>query len=207
MRQKVWDFVVKSTKNFDNSHNHEHAQEVEMLCYQIADSDCEKYDKDLLMCAALLHDVCDYKYKELSISEIELHDFIKSVYPEKASDIIDIINNVGFSKEKAGKLDKKFKNNSSKEKLSDIITYRDIVSDADKILAVGNIGIERCFAYQRMVHPTKSETEIIKHVVDHCKEKLSILYTENYIRTPTGRALAQPGHQIILDFMKKHENI
>ena len=53
----------------------------------------------MLSTAAMLHDVCDHKYPE-SIPREDLGQFIeKMVGPEKAKDVIFLIDNVSFSKE------------------------------------------------------------------------------------------------------------
>jgi len=49
---------------------------------------------------------------------------------------------------------------------------RDIVSDADKLEALGNIGIERCHKYTCETHPDLPEEEIIKLMHTHAEEKL-----------------------------------
>ena len=73
--QIVYDFVKESTKHFDSSHNHEHAWIVYQNALKIIKTVIEDYDHDLIMHAALLHDVCDHKYPQ-SIPRSALDAFI-----------------------------------------------------------------------------------------------------------------------------------
>lgn len=75
--------------------------------------------------------------------------------------------------------------------------YLDALRDADRLEAIGQIGIDRCIAYSISIG-----RRIPEEVVDHCHEKLLRLYNEKFIVTEEGRKLAEPLHQIILDFVK-----
>ena len=71
-------FVKESTKHFDSSHNHEHAEKVFDNTMTIINSmytSKADYDEELITFAALLHDVRDHKYPE-SISEEAMNSFI-----------------------------------------------------------------------------------------------------------------------------------
>lgn len=188
--KKVLDFVIKNTKHFDDSHNFEHAIKVYNNAMIISKD--TNYDKTIIMYAALLHDVCDHKYPE-SIPFEDLVKFIRDNIPTKADIVIDLINNVSFSKEVANKRAK------FEEPYNTIL---DIISDADRLEALGEIGITRCIEYTRAKNPSKTDKEIMKLVIDHCHEKLLRLYTDNYIKTKIGRELAKPLHVYIENFIK-----
>ena len=79
---------------------------------------------------------------------------------------------------------------------------RDIVSDADKIEAIGLRGVDRCWQYSEELWEKKVHSEGLAHddeeakikwikarVVEHYHEKLKILGSE-YIKTESGRKLA-----------------
>ena len=93
--------------------------------------------------AALLHDVCDHKYSN-SIKREDLDSFIyQCVGEDKGRDVIFIIDNVSFSKE-----EKIRKGLAQPIPIPDQLKlYLDIVRDADRLEAIGEIGIERCIAY------------------------------------------------------------
>ena len=58
---------------------------------------------DIITVASLLHDVCDHKYLDMSISKKELHDFIHTLFDETdALRVIAIIDNNSYSTEKKG---------------------------------------------------------------------------------------------------------
>ncbi len=140
-------FVRESTKHFDSSHNDEHAWLVYSSAIKIMESISKEYDYELLSTAALLHDVCDHKYPE-SIKREELDKFIeKLVGQEKAQDVIFLIDNVSFSKE-----DKVRKGLSKGIEVPDRLkVYLDVVRDADRLEAIGKVGIDRCIAYSQKI--------------------------------------------------------
>ena len=188
-------FVKESTKHFDSSHNDEHAWIVYQSAVVIMESITQDYDFPLLITSALLHDVCDHKYPE-SIPRSELDAFIvKQVGEEKAKDVIFLIDNVSFSKE-----DKVRKGNAAAVSVPDHLKlYLDVLRDADRLEAIGQIGIDRCIAYSNAIG-----RKVPEEVVVHCHEKLLRLFEEKFIVTEKGRELAAPRHQVIVDYVKAH---
>ena len=137
-------------------------------------------------------DVADHKYLDREGPKVRanLHTFMSSTFaPVDRSVIRDIIDNVSFSKEARGSLD-----------LSSLSPWarmmRDIVSDADKIEALGEVGLSRCFEYSRETDPLGSEEHHWRHVALHCDEKLLRLRDE-YIRTEGGRRMSEEGHEFL----------
>eukprot|EP00656_Telonema_subtile_P016768 TRINITY_DN18889_c0_g1_i2.p1 TRINITY_DN18889_c0_g1~~TRINITY_DN18889_c0_g1_i2.p1 ORF type:complete len:193 (-),score=15.66 TRINITY_DN18889_c0_g1_i2:190-768(-) len=81
---------------------------------------------------------------------------------------------------------------------------RDVVSDADKLEAIGESGLVRCWEFGLTSHcpPGKSgaidssadvdrtqrQAQLLQRVKDHADEKLFLL-TSNFMSTPTGRFL------------------
>lgn len=195
----IYQFVIESTIKFDDSHNHMHALEVYKLSKKIIDEFVEtdyihEYDYLTIMMASLLHDVCDDKYVDKSISKDDLYNFIYKIDQNRSEMIIKIINNISYSKEVKGLLEKlPYPYN----------IYRDVISDADKIFALGEIGIKRCERYTRESNPNiQDDKEIMKLVIKHCHDKLLRLYPEHFIKTEPGRKFAEPEHQIIVNFVK-----
>ena len=62
------------------------------------------------------------------------------------------------------------------------------MSDADKLEALGTVGIDRCVEYTRVMNQDKSQAEQNRLVVKHADEKLLILH--KYFYTTTGKAMA-----------------
>jgi HD superfamily phosphodiesterase len=84
---------------------------------------------------------------------------------------------------------------------------RDIVSDADKLEAIGVIGIARCKEYTReqyfATHHTHiGDEELAKLVIQHAEEKLLRLKSE-FIRTAWGKKMAEPLHDEMVAELEK----
>jgi HD superfamily phosphodiesterase len=150
--------------------------------------------------AAWLHDVADHKYddKEGTL-EKKLDEFGHkhiSNYPE----IKQVVKNVSYSSE----------NNAIRAgeplEYDKLLTpyyalVRHIVSDADKLEAIGKIGIERALGYTRHANPTYTEAEVIANVRQHADDKLLRLATE-FIRTHTARIIARQRHDEMVAGLK-----
>ncbi len=194
-------FSQTNTAGRDESHDFEHHVKVNKHTTQIAkwyihthpDQPMIKkygsnYIKLLASAIAYLHDVPDHKYYE---NPDEIYNSIRymlqrSMFSEHTEIIIDIINNISYSKEKKGLL----------KDLGDWNFLRDIVSDADKIEALGWIGLVRCYEYTKFKNPEMDEDNIFKNMRDHCEDKLNHLI--DYIRTDKGKELAEEGQNIII---------
>jgi uncharacterized protein len=194
------DFVKESTKTFDDSHNHEHMLKVLTNSFEIIVNDPSIISKvkkfpdipRLTTIVAWLHDVRDHKYPD-SIGQEELESFIKSVEPNPVNfaNICKIINNISWSKEAKGLRD------TFEEPYQTVL---DIVSDADRLEALGKIGIERCETF------TREHGGIVpKDVIKHCHEKLLRILPEGFIKTTHGIKLAQPLHDEIVEYVQSNE--
>lgn len=202
-------FVDESTKHFDDSHDIIHALKVTSNVLAILeefrfnfrdDIDLElgqannipiELDKNLLIGMAMLHDVCDHKYPE-SIQRSELEEFIFSNYGESyGSIIIDVIDNVSYSKEVKG-LQKKMP--------FPFNLYLDMIADADRLEAIGQEGIKRCEIFTSV-----RGGKVPEDVIVHCHEKLLRLLPENFIKTGPARKMAEPLHREIEDYVRFQE--
>lgn len=191
----LYNFVKESTKSIDESHDFKHAIAVCANTLHIArkifSSETYKRYEPILVYSAMLHDVCDHKYKEESISRATLDDFVYSELGQKKGMVVlDIIDNISFSKE-------------IKDNLKHLGKYqilRDIVSDADKIEALGSIGIQRCLAYSRKIQPEAEEEDIYLNALQHCSEKLLHLWSD-YLRTNEGKKMSYFLHIQIVDWV------
>lgn len=136
----------------------------------------------------MLHDVVDHKYEHMTSLTKEGRDsYIRSSFagePEAGTMVIDIIDNISYSKERKGL-------RKDLGKRGNLLL--DVVSDADRITALGEVGIQRSLAYAEMLEPHASKATLERHVLEHSFEKLLKLRAE-YIRTATGKELAKEGH-------------
>ena len=109
-----------------------------------------------------------------------------------------IIDNVSYSKERDGKVDR---GNMTPQ----LRFMRDVVSDADKVEALGVEGLQRCFTYSVHIHPDYSTSELWSRVSEHLDEKLLGLL-DNYIRTVGGREMAREGHDFLVKWKEERSN-
>ncbi|MDD4930732.1 MAG: hypothetical protein PHG66_01080 [Candidatus Colwellbacteria bacterium] len=188
----IYSFLRKSTECFDDSHNHVHAHNVYVNTMIIIDKLGIEYEEDIVFLASKLHDVCDHKYiGRGGITIEELVSFIEKMVGEvKATRIMSIIDNISFSKEISGK-----------RKTLDFCDdfYLQIISDADRLEAIGEVGLERCITFTK-----ERGGKVPEDVVQHCKDKLLRLSTE-FIRTLPGKEMAAPLHKVIQDYVDQNK--
>jgi HD superfamily phosphodiesterase len=178
----ILDFVKKSTRHFDDSHNYKHALEVAKLATkELKTSECLQL--------ALLHDVCDHKYKD-SIPRSELSSYLCNGSLGDKSSIDSLIEKVSFTYEKA-----------NERPFSNLILPSHLIAvrNADRFFALGNRGIERCEDFVR-----SRGGKVPEDVVDHCYEKLLRLIPDKFITNVT-REFVQ-AHNIIVDYVNTHRN-
>ncbi len=194
---------MELTAEYDESHDVDHHICVFLNAIEIFKSVENDFDKlehqfylELVMYASLLHDTIDHKYPtNLEFKKKSLSDFLMRKLDYSYILVNWIINNISYSSE--------VKNGYPVHINKDIQLCRDIVSDADKLEAIGSIGIKRCRDFSIATNPGLSDTDIDNLVAEHCHKKLLKL-KDNYIRTTKGRELAEPLHQVLVDFVKNH---
>ena len=142
--------------------------------------------------AAWLHDIADHKYDHDGTLEQRLDEFGHK-HISNYTEIKQVIKYVSYSTE-----NKAILAGTPLDYDSLLTPYyalvRHIVSDADKLQAIGKIGITRALTYTRDSNPTYTDAQVIAEVRKHADEKLLRLATE-FIRTPTARALARKEHE------------
>ena len=214
--QKLWgelsEHVATICAGRDESHGHAHMQKVALNSLEILEGEVtstEDYSEvgRLVLIVAWLHDVADHKYDHDGTLQAKLDLVIEKVArsTEEAAMIAEIILRISFSKEKrlrdqlSGPIDW-----LSLLKCPRAVLVRHIVSDADKLEAIGSIGILRCKEYSAAAYAEAHQGQTIpvellhQQVIEHADEKLLRL-TPEYIVTPTGKKLAQPLHQQMIN--------
>jgi len=195
------EFVQTTCADRDESHGHAHMKAVaELTVYIIRQDyrDRRQYHHLIMdaITAAWLHDIADHKYDKDGTLEQQLDEFgHKNI--SNYTDIKQVIKYVSYSSE-----NKAILSGTPLDYDSLLTPYyalvRHIVSDADKLQAIGKIGITRALTYTRDSNPTYTEAQVIADVRKHADEKLLRLATE-FIRTPTARAVAKKQHEDMVE--------
>ncbi len=198
--EKTKVFVKKILKNQEAGHDYWHSIRVLNNVRKIA----KEYDKiDLLSIelTALLHDIPDRKFnekKEDNILKIRGLLVDLGIEEHRIGFIFRLIDKISFSSEQ----DENFR---PLELL--------ILQDADRLDAIGAIGIARAFSYggykqREMYNPeiqpklNLTKDEYKKHIsttINHFYEKLLLL--KDMMNTPQGRRLAEKRHSFMLEFL------
>jgi HD superfamily phosphodiesterase len=199
------DFVQKTCAGRDESHGHAHMQAVATTArylVQMDFTDRRHYNHLILdtTTAAWLHDIADHKYDHDGTLQQTLDDFgYKHI--SNYEELKKVIKYVSYSSENKAILA------GTPLDYDTLLTpyyalVRHIVSDADKLEAISQIGITRAIEYTRHANPAYTEQQVIADVCKHANEKLLRLATE-FIRTPTARALARQRHQEMAQWVNR----
>lgn len=196
-------FVKKQLENAEGGHDWFHIERVYKNAILIAQE--ETCDLTVVKLGALLHDIADSKFHngDESIGPKTARAFLESenVSEETIVHVINIIENISF---KGGNFEKNF---HSKE--------LEIVQDADRLDAIGAIGIARCFNYggfknRALYNPaippklgmTKEEYKNSESpTLNHFYEKLLLL--KDKMNTPTGKKIAEARHLYMENFLSQ----
>ncbi|WP_411029538.1 HD domain-containing protein [Spongiimicrobium sp. 3-5] len=211
--EKTIAFVKESLKEAEGGHDWFHIHRVLMNAQLIAKT--EDVDRFVVTLGALLHDIADAKF----------HDGDETVGPKKATEflsalaidktvidhVVKIIENISFksSLKMANGEDKGIKFTSKELQ---------VVQDADRLDAIGAIGIARAFNYggfkNRVLYDPEVavQTEMTREAykkseaptINHFHEKLLLL--KDKMNTVSGRLLAKKRHQYMMDYLEQFHN-
>lgn len=194
-------FVKQQLETAEGGHDWFHIERVYKNALLIARE--ENCDLTVVKLSALLHDIADSKFHDgdETIGPKIARVFLESenIDEETINHVINIIENISF---KGGNFEKNF---SSKE--------FEIVQDADRLDAIGAIGIARTFnyggfknraIYNPAIAPNLNMTkEEYKNsdapTINHFYEKLLLL--KDKMNTETGKKIALERHRYMEDFL------
>lgn len=199
--EKTIAFAKATLENAEGGHDWFHIERVYKNALLIANG--EDVDTTIVALGALLHDIADSKF----------YDGDESVGPRMASEfllrhnvdgaiiehVLEIIKNVSF------------KGGNQKQAFSSL--ELDVVQDADRLDALGAIGIARTFNYggfkNRKIYDPSIRPQLdmtpeeykatTAPTINHFYEKLLLL--KDRMNTKTGRQLAQKRHQYMVAFL------
>ena len=196
-------FVKQKLENAEAGHDWFHMERVYKNALLIAQD--EVCDIQIVKLGALLHDIADSKFNDGDelVGPKVAREFLESqnVSEEIIVHVVNIIENISF---KGGNFEKKFNS-----------IELEIVQDADRLDAIGAIGIARTFNYggfkNRLLYNPNiapnlkmSKEEYKKSeapTINHFYEKLLLL--KDKMNTKTGKQLAQERHKFMELFLSQ----
>ncbi|RTZ02224.1 HD domain-containing protein [Flavobacterium sp. RSP49] len=194
-------FVKEKLKNAEGGHDWFHIERVFNNAVLISKN--EVCDVTVVQLGALLHDIADSKFHDgdETVGPRLARAFLESenVHADIISHVVKIIENISY---KGGNFENKF---SSIE--------LDVVQDADRLDAIGAIGIARTFNYGGFKNRALYDPEIAPNssmskeeykkndspTLNHFYEKLLLL--KDKMNTETGKQIAQERHQYMEGFL------
>ncbi len=200
---KAVSFVKATLQHAEGGHDWWHIQRVLTNARHIAKS--EPCDLLVVELAALLHDIADSKFHggDETLGPALAGEFLTSmaIAPEIIEHVQQIIRNISFK--------------SGFDKISFQSNELAIVQDADRLDAIGAIGIARAFSYggfkgREIYNPEISPNlnmskEVYKSSqapsINHFYEKLLLL--KDKMNTPTGKILAEQRHHFMELYLKQ----
>lgn len=199
--QKTIDFVKITLSDAEGGHDWWHIYRVWKTAKHIAQH--EDVDLFVVELGALLHDIADSKFHDgdEAIGPLKAREFLLSqqVNLEIIAHVENIITNISF---KGGKQPQRFKS-----------PELDVIQDADRLDALGAVGIARTFNYgghkgRSIYNPDiKPNLNLTKEeyknstapTLNHFYEKLLLL--KDRMNTETGMQMAEERHAFMLDFL------
>lgn len=200
---KTINFVKKQLKNAEGGHDWFHIERVYKNALLIAKN--EDVDLFVVQLGALLHDIADSKFHngDETVGPKVAHEFLSEIHVDTSviDHVINIIKNISFG---GGNKLQKFHS-----------PELDVVQDADRLDALGAIGIARTFNYggfkNRLLYDpsippnldmSKEEYKASNApTINHFYEKLLLL--KDMMNTDTGRKIALERHQFMELFLEQ----
>jgi len=200
--EKTLEFVKERLEGEVSGHDFWHSYRVWKLALRIAKEEGNNVDLLVIQLAALLHDIADWKFNEEEGIK-QIISFLKSLglSEDRISHICEIIKNISF---KGAKVSSKMKTKEG-----------EIVQDADRLDAIGAIGIARCFAtgairgqviYDPSIRPnfhrSFEEYKTAKTTsINHFYEKLLLL--KDLMNTKAAKRIAEGRHKFMEQFLER----
>lgn len=202
--QAVKNFVEQKLAHDFSGHDMAHIERVVKLAQKILLNE-PNANYFIVVLSAYLHDVIDEKVVsnvELAVDELRAFLALQDLTELEITSIFSIIENMSYRK-----------NLSDKKPLS---LEGKIVQDADRLDAIGAIGIGRTFYYGGNKHNIMHDPTILPRmsmteesykqpntVINHFYEKLLLL--KGMMNTQTAKKIAKQRHQFLVQFINQFE--
>lgn len=207
--RKAEKLVETAMQGNDASHDAAHVFRVRDLALSLALEEglsSSTESMEIVELAALFHDIGDYKYTRDPSEDKIVENFLdeEGIEESKKMKILGIIKEMGFKDELAGL------------KRSEYSPEFGVVQDADRLDAIGAIGIARCFTFggsrkrvlhDPAIHPRSdmSKEEYMKKdeqtTINHFHEKL--LKLKDLMKTEAGQKRAEKRHKFMEEFLEQ----
>lgn len=199
--ESIYEFVYKKLNSESSGHDFWHTVRVRNTAKTIAKN--EKANIFICEVAALVHDLIDDKLaSDIRMSLDELVEYLGNLglEPKEIEEVIDIITKMSF------------KGGLKKEELT---LEGKVVQDADRLDAIGAIGVARTMCYSgytgRIIHDPNAKVRENMTVEEyrngdstaiiHFYEKL--LKLKDLINTPHAKKLAEERHKFMEDYLEQ----
>lgn len=200
--RKTVDYIKQEFSDDSSGHDWWHIYRVWKNA--IAICEIEKADSFIVQLVALLHDLDDWKFNDHNDeTPHRAKAWLDScnVEPVITESVCEIIKNISY------------KGAGVENKMSSLEGF--IVQDADRLDAIGAIGIGRAFAYggykDRMLYDPNSPPQMHASfeeykssksaTINHFYEKLLLL--KDMMNTSTAKRIAEHRHQVMEDFLSQ----
>ncbi len=174
--------IVKLIMPEDPCHGVEHVLRVRDLALKLGEAVPEPVDREVLEIAALLHDI-----GRVAAS---------SNHAERSAEIARLLLELaGYPRDRIDRVVEAILAHSYSGRRPALSIEAKVLSDADKLDALGAIGVARVFAYGGRIDRS------LEASIHHFREK--ILRLKELMYTEVGRAMAEKRHRFVEEFLER----
>ena len=193
--------ILNKFKNQETAHDYWHIKRVVNTANYIAK--LEGADSFIVETAAWCHDVGDHKLNELESAEFQITQLLNGLgySADISKEVVSIVETVSYSK--------------SKGKNSSLSIEAQVVQDADRLDAIGAIGIARCFAYSghkgHAIYHSENPVDWNQNyeninqnggtAIAHFHEKLLLI--QDLLNTATAKSIGAERHAFLECYLKQ----
>jgi uncharacterized protein len=190
MIKRCESFIAKISGAHDAGHDLTHIRRVRLNALEINREE-KIADDGLIELCALFHDSIDHKFtKDVDASVEAINSFLGSegINREDIARIIYVARNISFSQ---------------RAERGTLTPELAVVMDADRLDAMGAIGIARAFSYGGFRNRPMYGDDPKNSTIGHFYEKLLLL--KELMNTSAGKKMALARHNFMITFLKEFE--
>jgi|Deesub1362A_J573_1020465.scaffolds.fasta_scaffold00018_36 uncharacterized protein len=180
--------LLKLLHESPSSHDLDHVMRVFRLAVDIGEK--EGADLRVIQVAALLHDIARLNNIRKRLGGIEYNHAIAGA--KKAR---QILSDIGLNESFIARVEHCIESHSYSSPIVPLTLEAKVLSDADKLDAMGAVGIGRAFMY------AGENGKNFPAVIQHFEEKLLRLY--DLLNTPYARKIGKKRHRVLKEFLEQ----